>query len=119
MQLGSMLFGSFVIETKLFGPMIFFTHEKITIVIINVTAIVKKFLLIIIIANKIENYHDHDCKIALLPGPPPPQNRSPQDRSKFRAFFFLLPPQFSFFFPSLGVLTSLGPHMCTFAVLAL
>ena len=91
MQLGSMLFGSFVIETKLFGPMTLFTHEKITIVIMYVTAIVKNFFLIIIIANKIENHHDHDCKIALLPGPPSsPKPLSPRPL-KISRFFFSSP----------------------------
>ena len=38
------------------------------------------------------------------PDNPPPDN-PPPDRPKFRSFFSLLPPQFSFFFPSLWVLS--------------
>ena len=61
--------------------------------------------------------------------PPPPDNpppdNPPPDRPNFRSFFSLLPPQFSFFFLSLGVLAwnfgvkRRGPEMCTFGVLGL
>ena len=54
---------------------------------------------------------------------PPPDN-PPPDRPKIRSFFSLLPPQFSFFFLSLGVLSwnfvgvfeGRNPEMCTFGL---
>ena len=57
------------------------------------------------------------------PDNPPPDN-PPPDRPKFRSFFSLLPPQFSFFFLSLGVLSwnfvgvleGRNPEMCTFGL---
>ena len=58
----------------------------------------------------------------IFPVNPPPPDNPPPDRPKFRSFFSLLAPQFSFFFLSLGVLSrnfvgvfeSRNPEMCTF-----